>query len=248
MSINHHHHHHRSNSAGRSLSPRRASTSSAERSTSPGPTQTFHPHILPRSVPTPALVESAASGAHYAGIKVDGSQHRANNHEHQRRSSAHNDVELAADHGRVLDDLKEIFSCRATVEIFERSWHKDAVFEDQLACARGYAEYTAQVCGLHPKIFSKSEQLSMRLMSSTSMPNRIVYAQSQAYTAKWINKTKVIDSIIVVDLDEDNKVVHLADQWNGKLPTWWGNQFLRRANGYITSYLVSVPKTDTKTQ
>lgn len=148
MSINHHHHH-RSNSAGRSLSPRRASTSSAERSTSPGPTQTFHPHILPRSVPTPALVESAASGAHYAGIKVDGgSQHRANNHEHQRRSSAHNDVELAADHGRVLEDLKEIFSCRATVEIFERSWRKDAVFEVRwLANGRCGVTETRRVIG-----------------------------------------------------------------------------------------------------
>lgn len=93
-------------------------------STSPLPTQTYHSSILPSSIPMPALVESAAGGAHYAGIKVDGGSSMKH-----RRSSSHHHTELSHDHRRVLDDLTELYCCRPTMEIFERSWNQDAEFE-----------------------------------------------------------------------------------------------------------------------
>lgn len=33
------------------------------------PTLTYHTSILPRSIPTPALLDSAVSGAHYSGVE-----------------------------------------------------------------------------------------------------------------------------------------------------------------------------------
>ena len=108
----------------RSLSRDSAGTSRPPRSPSP-PSQTFHPSILPRSVPTPALVESVAGGAHYAGVRVDPDTVL----KHRRSTSTRHHTELAHHHEQVLKDLTELFCCRPTLDIFERSWHKDAVFE-----------------------------------------------------------------------------------------------------------------------
>ena len=96
------------------------------RSSSP-PSQTFHPSILPRSVPTPALVESVASGAHYSGARHVDSDTKRQRSSSDRRSSGHLDVE--EHHRKVLEDLKELYCCRPTAEILKRSWHPDAVFE-----------------------------------------------------------------------------------------------------------------------
>jgi len=94
-------------------------------STSPLPTQTYHSPILPSSIPIPALVDSVAGGAHYAGVKVDGGSAMR----HRRSSSQQHHTELNHEHLRVLDDLTELYCCRPTLEIFERSWSNDAELE-----------------------------------------------------------------------------------------------------------------------
>lgn len=94
-------------------------------STSPLPTQTYHSPILPSSIPLPALFDSAAGGAHYTGVKIDGSSDMR----HRRSSSHHNPTELNHAHQRVLDDLTELYCSRPTLEIFERSWNRDAEYE-----------------------------------------------------------------------------------------------------------------------
>lgn len=113
---------HRRSVSGSPESPR----SPKSGATSPLPTQTYHSSIIPSSIPMPALVESAAGGAHYAGQRIDsgsGIKHR--------RTSSHHHTELHHDHRRVLDDLTELYCCRPTLDIFERSWSKDAEFEVQ---------------------------------------------------------------------------------------------------------------------
>ncbi|ESK85902.1 hypothetical protein Moror_2325 [Moniliophthora roreri MCA 2997] len=210
------------------------------RSRSP-PSQTFHSSILPQSVPTPALLGSIASGAHYSGVPVDPDtiKHRRTGSD-PRRSSSH--VDVKEDHNRVLGDLKELYCCRPTMEILERSWHKDAVFEDPFVSCKGYDEYAAQWFAL-PKVISKSETLSTRVMSSTHSPNRFVYSQRQEYTLRLFGVKKLVTSIIIVDLDEDNKIIRLVDQWDGKdVPAHYGAGFLRRVNGKFGPWLVRVPK------
>ncbi|KAG7092250.1 hypothetical protein E1B28_008615 [Marasmius oreades] len=209
------------------------------RSTSP-PSQTFHPSILPRSVPTPCLVESVASAAHYSGARVDAdtTNHRRSNSD--RRSSSHLNVQ--EDHRKVMKDLKELYECRTTVELLKSSWHEQAIFEDPLVSCKGYDEYAAQWFGL-PKLFSKSETLSTRIMSSTNSPNRLIYSQKQEYTFRYLGNKKVVNSIITVDLDESNRIIRLVEQWDGKdLPTRFGSGFLRRANAKVTPWIVRIPK------
>jgi len=53
----------------------------------------------------------------------------------------------------------------------------------------------------------------------------------------------VIESIIVVDLDENDKIIRLVDQWDGKdLPSWFGASFLRLLNAKVAPWLFHAPK------
>jgi len=55
---------------------------------------------------------------------------------------------------------------------------------------------------------------------------------------------QVVESIVTVDLDEEDKIIHMSDQWDGKdVPTRFGSGLLRRANGKLTPWMVRVPKT-----
>ncbi|TEB36291.1 hypothetical protein FA13DRAFT_1727869, partial [Coprinellus micaceus] len=93
------------------------------------------------------------------------------------------------------------------------------------------------------KLFTSSTTLASRVMSSTSAPNRIVYHQKQEYTFPVFGKKKVIESIIVVELDEDDKIISVVDQWDGNdLPTSSWTAILRTLNAKVTPWLVRVPK------
>jgi len=214
-----------------------SSSSSPPRTPSP-PSQTYHPSIL--SMPTPGLFESAAGGAHYSGVKVDSEMLL----KHRRNSSFKRHTEIKHCHQRILEDLTELYCCRPTLEIFERSWHRDAEFEDPLSKCRGFDEYAAQWFAM-PKVFSRSEQISKRVMSSTNTPNRLIYHQIQEYTTTTylFKKKKTITSIITVDIDENEKIIRLVDQWNGQeMPNWFGASFLRVLNAKVTPWLIRIPK------
>ncbi|KAK6966398.1 hypothetical protein R3P38DRAFT_3155151 [Favolaschia claudopus] len=220
-------HHHRSPSA----------SSSKSRAASPGePSQTHHHSILPTVVPTPALVESVAGAAHYSGSHVDNAplKHRHSSHEHP---SSH--TTLKADHERVLADIRSMYELRPSPEIFQRSWHPDAVFEDPLAKAHGFREYAAQWYAM-PKLFAKSETVNSRVMSSTNSPNRIVFSQTQRYKNRFMDKT--ISSVVTVDLDDSDRIIRMVELWDGKaLPSRFGGGMLRRLNARITAWLIRVP-------
>jgi hypothetical protein len=93
-----------------------------------------------------------------------------------------------------------------------------------------------------PKVILKSETVSTRVIASTSSPNRLVYVQTQEYILRFFKKKMSIQSIIVVDLDEDERIIRLVDQWDGKeLPTRFGAHFLRVMSAKLVPWLVKVP-------
>ena len=114
--------------------------------------------------------------------------------------------------------------------------------KDPLSKCIGYKEYAPQWYGM-PKLFPKSVTLSHRVVSSTHNPNRIMYQQEQEYTVRGLGTKKVMKSLVVIELDDHDMIVHLHDKWNGNdHPTRWGILGLRRLNAMTLPWLVSVPK------
>jgi len=202
------------------------------------PTITHHPSptLLPKGIPPAGLVNSVAGAAHYSSVR------RTSEGERARASFGRgiSDEGLSAGRKRVLADMKELFCSRPTIEILERTWSPNAVFEDPLSKCIGFKEYAPQWFAM-PKVFPQSETLSSRVLSSTTSPNRLVYSQTQQYTVRFLRTKKVIQSLVVIDLDDDDKIVKLEDKWNGEdQPTRWGAHALRRLNAKALPWFVQV--------
>ncbi|KAF5358257.1 hypothetical protein D9756_001864 [Leucocoprinus leucothites] len=135
------------------------STYPPPRSPSP-PSITHHPQILPQVIPTTSLIESVAGAAHYSGVKVDSGSGLQ-----RRRGSTVDEqhTELKEEHLRVLKDLTELYCCRPTAEIFERTWRRDASFEDPVMTCNGYDEYA-------PQWFAMVQLLSILAIMPTNFP------------------------------------------------------------------------------
>ncbi|CAL1704088.1 unnamed protein product [Somion occarium] len=206
------------------------------------------PHVNRRSsfsisVPTPDFMDAIAGGAHYAGglppTSPDPVDHDSAQHvKHRRPETLGPDNPVIQQVYRsVLSDLEEV-----TPDILRRRFRPDAVFEDPLCIAEGWDQYAAQWFAL-PKVISKSERVSTRIISGTLSPNRVIFEQTQVYTFRLIGLKKTIPSVVIVDLDEDFKITRLEDQWYGKpLPKRWGASFLRKVNAMVTPWIFSVPK------
>ncbi|KAK7693202.1 hypothetical protein QCA50_002768 [Cerrena zonata] len=201
------------------------------------------------SLPTPGLVGSIAEGAHYAGglQPVHSSQVEHENSEqhvkHRRPEQLGSDDPAVEEVYRsVIEDLQEVYCGRVTLDILRRRFKRDAVFEDPLCVARGWDQYAAQWFAL-PKVITKSERTSFRIITATVSPNRLIFEQTQVYTFKFIGLTKVIPSVVIVDLDDDFRITRLEDQWYGSpLPKRWGASFLRKLNAKVTPWIFRVPK------
>jgi hypothetical protein len=63
----------------------------------------------------------------------------------------------------------------------------------------------------------------------------------------WTNYSyQIIESVITVDLDENEKIIRVIDQWNGlDLPTRYGASFLRVLYAKIAPWLFRVPNIST---
>ncbi|KAF8608543.1 hypothetical protein BDV93DRAFT_433064, partial [Ceratobasidium sp. AG-I] len=155
--------------------------------------------------------------------------------------------------------LIQLFCAHPSLEIFERSWHPNAVFEDPWTKSIGYREYAAQWFAM-PKLTPHSKTLHHRVLSSTHCPHRIVFDQTQEYTLRFFNKKKAclfcnshavasltssqtVQSIVTLELDEAGKIVRMEDRWNGEEPPRrWGSLFLRRLNGKTMPLFIRVPR------
>jgi len=221
-------------SSSRSRHSYTTSMSSPNRSPSP-PTQVFHRSLMPHASPTSGLFPR------YYGAKTK-RMHRRSDIQRATFGAHGASVELDERRAQLLKDLQQLYSCQPSVEIFERSWRSDAAFEDPVSSCKGLNEIAAQFFAM-PLIFKKSVTLSHRVISSTHNPNLLIYEQVQEYTVKLFGMKRTVKSIILVELDDEDKIILLEDQWNGEEPPHaWGLGMLRRLNSKTISLLVSVPK------
>lgn len=204
---------------------------------SPSSASHHTPHMP--QIPTLGLLTALPGAAHFSSGTAD-----VPAHEKFRPTFADGEDRTLLDpvRQRILDDTLALFCAKPTLEIFERHWRADAVFEDPLSQCRGYKEYAAQWFGL-AKMVSSSKTLSHRVLASTSSPSRIVYSQTQEYTLKLTKKKKVIQSMVVIHLDNDDKITMLEDKWRGDdQPSSWAAKVFRRLNAKTMPIFIHVPK------
>lgn len=116
-----------------------------------------------------------------------------------------------------------------------------------------------------PKFVSASERVSTRILCATYSPNSLIYSQKQYYTLRLFSIHRVsvrllyfckllshytlfcafqcIESMVLVELDEDFKIIRLVDQWDGNpSSTSWASTFMKKANARITPLFIRLPK------
>ncbi|KAF8673629.1 hypothetical protein RHS04_07610 [Rhizoctonia solani] len=123
-------------------------------------------------------------------------------------------IPLEGKRKQVVEDVLNLFSSKPSQDILHRTWRQDAIFEDPLSKCFGYKEFAPQWYGLE-KLFPTSRTLSYKVISSTNDPRRITYEQQQEYTVRFIGTKKLMNSTVVIDLDENDQIVKLEDKWNG---------------------------------
>ncbi|KAJ3556594.1 hypothetical protein NM688_g1943 [Phlebia brevispora] len=222
----------------------------AQRPSSPSPRRARAPTMTQHNsrsivLPTPEILSGVAGGAHYAGAFTthDKHVHPAQVEKHKRSLSMNADDPLVEEkYHDVVHDLQELFCGRPTLAILERRWRRDAVLEDPWSKCVGFGEVAAHFFALS-KICSQSERLATRIVSASLKPNRLIFSQTQAYTLRWIGSRKVISSFVVVELDDDLKIIRLVDQWNGEdPPARWYSLWWRILSAKIAPWFVHVPR------
>ncbi|KAH7889779.1 hypothetical protein F5I97DRAFT_1924298 [Phlebopus sp. FC_14] len=203
---------------------------------------THHASTIPMPGP-PKVAHSAAGGAHYTGASITtAGTRRTELGEASRAPQPGKDGQTSRE--RIMNDLRELYCCRPTKAIFERTWHPEAMYEDPLIKCHGRSEYEA-MWHVMPKLFSKSETISSRVLTSTRVPNRIICSQTQEYTLRLIGRKQRIESMITLDLDETDRIIQMEDKWYGKeLPTRYGALLARRLHGQVAPWVTKVPKED----
>ncbi|KAH9985564.1 hypothetical protein BJV77DRAFT_108300 [Russula vinacea] len=173
---------------------------------SPLPTQTYHTSILPRSIPTAACLTQpwvartirASSPSTSAGVLG--------------MPSEPNPFHLT-----VLDDIKDMYEGFATKEMLQKRWRKDAEYEDPYTRCKGLNEIAPQWYAL-PRMYTKLTLTGRRVLSSTEHPNRLILWQKHEYTIRVTGSKKVVESILVIDFDEEGKIARMVDQRRGQDP------------------------------
>jgi len=214
-------------------------------STAQEPSLTFHSEersLIP-SLHVPNI-EAMAAGAHFNATADKQLDHGDHLNRVPSRLDTDN-IKLEEKRRQVVGDVLECYCCRPTKEIFHRSWHPDAVFEGAAVKCYGYREYAAQFYAMR-KAFSKARTLNARVLLSTHGPipeqNRLVYEQEQEYTFRYIGTELRVTSVITLDLDDNDNIIHLTDKWSGKDFTTGFIDYLRRFSAKSLPWLVSVPK------
>lgn len=188
------------------------------------------------NLPTPGMLASLAGAAHYTGNPKYTKQ------EAMRASFGSKKVVLEGRRKQTVEDVVELFCAHPSLEIFDRSWHPDAVFEDPWTKCVGYKEYAAQWFSL-PKMTAQSTMVEHRVLSSTHHPHKIVFDHTQQYTMRYIGRKKTIHSLVILELNEEGKIIKMEDRWDGEeLPRNWGAMWLRRLNGKTAPLFVRVPR------
>ncbi|KAF8167353.1 hypothetical protein B0H34DRAFT_681547 [Crassisporium funariophilum] len=121
----------------------------------------------------------------------------------------------------VIAAIKEMYSCKPQSSTFD-IYTEDAVFHDPVGIANGKGSISSQFIAL-AKLFPRADIPKFRVLQnpSTVPPSTILIDQDVAYfrDPKSSSPTKVMNSLLTLQMNEANKVVRHNEEWNHQKTT-----------------------------
>jgi hypothetical protein len=94
----------------------------------------------------------------------------------------------------------------------------------------------------HVQVFSSLRTLKTEVVKDT--PSEIVWKMQHEYTPKGISKSKAVNSLISLGLDDQGKVRYHKDMWNEKDYSHEGlGKFFKTLQADVTPVMSRPPKT-----
>ncbi|KAF9041834.1 hypothetical protein BDZ89DRAFT_1060201 [Hymenopellis radicata] len=137
----------------------------------------------------------------------------------------------------IVTALKEVVS--STFGIYT----KDAVFHDPVGIANGVSSISAQFIGLI-KLFPRADITKFRILENPPSlpPPTMLIDQDVAYywNASSSSPTKVVNSLLTLDLDSNYKVTRHTEEWDHEKSSTSDDGFFGMLNEYRKKLTASV--------
>jgi len=114
-------------------------------------------------------------------------------------------------HSEIIEDIKKLYNMNFSDSF--RHYSKDVRYVDPLTDCYGLEKMKTAFFAL-PKIFSSTEILKFEPNSVTD--SQINIDLSTKYTFKYLNKSKVINSNVLLKLKE-NEIIYQEETWDNKM-------------------------------
>ncbi|KAF8921933.1 hypothetical protein CPB85DRAFT_1265180 [Mucidula mucida] len=145
----------------------------------------------------------------------------------------------------IIAALKEMYSCSPKDSTFG-IYTKDAVFHDPVGIAKGSSSISAQFIGL-AKLFPRAEVTKFRVLENPSSlpPPKMLIDQDVAYYRNASNSspTKVVNSLLTLDLDSNHKVTFHTEEWDHEKSSTSDDGFFGMLNEYRKKLTASMTDT-----
>ncbi|KAG9295408.1 hypothetical protein G9A89_013437 [Geosiphon pyriformis] len=148
---------------------------------------------------------------------------------------------LSKEREQLVSYVLDLYQCKPTKEKFN-FYSENALFEDPISYAVGLANVKAQFYAM-PKVFAKSTADSYKIVKneekSIEIDLRVIY------TLALFKKDIAVNSLAVLDLNDEGKIVRHADLWDGKPLRKEGifgtiSMFLRKTNATVVSTFMQI--------
>ncbi|RIA94994.1 hypothetical protein C1645_758559 [Glomus cerebriforme] len=123
-----------------------------------------------------------------------------------------NVIPLRDDRIEIVNHILSLYSCKISKECFKH-YDDEVVFEDPLMYVTGLSNLKAQFYAMQ-KLFLKSSTVNYKILENTR--NVLKMSLSQRYVLPFISRAVLINSVIILEFNENDKISKHSDLWAGK--------------------------------
>ncbi|ETS85033.1 hypothetical protein PFICI_03058 [Pestalotiopsis fici W106-1] len=149
-------------------------------------------------------------------------------------------IKISTEHEQIMQKIINLYSGSASEDDMQ-VYDKDAVYDDPFSYCDNRYKIAGQWYGL-PMVFSGLRTLKTEVVKDT--PTEIIWKMQHEYTPKGIGKSKAVNSLISLGLDDQGKVRYHKDMWNEKDYSHDGlGKFFKTLQADVTPAMSRPPKT-----